>query len=213
LKFGTIEPAAILSYGVIGLGFLLALLAYFLLLREQHAKEPRESILAAINRFMIFSLVLAGLGLTSEVARSFFDPKLAPNPETAVAFDDYFADLRKSYAHASTPDNFKRGTLAVLGQETLKLNLPSGACKRYLVAAQPPSEIDLSWWSNGPGARTVRFESSGSESFKTGTICTDEKPGNETELGLIIKMVKGSGKYAAETYFLSQRIYDAPTPK
>lgn len=31
MKFGTIEPAAILSYRVIGLDFFLALLAYFLL--------------------------------------------------------------------------------------------------------------------------------------------------------------------------------------
>ncbi len=68
MKFGTIEPAAILAYGVIGLGFLLALLAYLLLLREQHATKPRESMLAAIDKFMIFAVVLAGLGLTSKVA-------------------------------------------------------------------------------------------------------------------------------------------------
>ena len=72
MKFGTIDPTAILSYGVIGLGFLLALLAYLLLLREQRAKQPRPSILVAINRFMIFAVALAGLGLTSEVARSYF---------------------------------------------------------------------------------------------------------------------------------------------
>ncbi|PIA71561.1 hypothetical protein [Pseudomonas sediminis] len=208
MKFGTIEPATILSYGVIGLGFLLALLAYFLLLQEQHTKEPRESILAAINRFMIFSLVLAGLGLTSEVVRSFFNQKPTPDPGAVVNFDDYLADLRNSYAHASRPESFKRGTLTVLGQGILRFNLPSGTCKRYLAVAQPPSEIDLSWMSSGPGASAVRVELSGSENFKTGTICTDEKPGSEAEMGLVIKILKGSGEYAIETYFLSQRIYD-----
>jgi hypothetical protein len=52
----------ILSYGVIGLGFLLALLAYRLLTREQKQENPRNAILTAIYIFMVFSVVLCIIG-------------------------------------------------------------------------------------------------------------------------------------------------------
>jgi hypothetical protein len=62
----------ILGYGTIGLGFLLAFLAYRLLNREQSIESPREGILKAISKFMIFSFSLCGLGLSSELAREYF---------------------------------------------------------------------------------------------------------------------------------------------
>jgi hypothetical protein len=67
---GTLDVYSILNYGVIGLGFLLALLAYRLLGREQQNPEPRRSILVAIHVFMIFSVVLCIIGLGSEYLRS-----------------------------------------------------------------------------------------------------------------------------------------------
>jgi hypothetical protein len=83
MSFAQIDPAKILSYGVIGLGFLLALLAYFLLQREQRAVEPRRSILKAIKEFMIFAVVVGCLGLAGEIARSRFAPK--PMDASAVS--------------------------------------------------------------------------------------------------------------------------------
>lgn len=56
----------ILSYGVIGLGFLLALLAYRLLTQEQRITKPRANILKAIYTFMAFSIVLCILGFIGE---------------------------------------------------------------------------------------------------------------------------------------------------
>lgn len=64
-----INPYEILSYGTIGLGFLLAFLAYRLLSKEQHKDEPRKSILGAINTFMAFSIVLCMIGFGSEFFR------------------------------------------------------------------------------------------------------------------------------------------------
>ena len=66
----TVNPYEILSYGTIGLGFLLAFLAYRLLSKEQELKEPRRPILGAINTFMAFSIALCVIGFGSEFFRS-----------------------------------------------------------------------------------------------------------------------------------------------
>jgi len=64
-----IDPTNILSYGVIGLGFLLAFLAYRLSSKEQERVEPRRSILVTIHVFMIFSIILCMIGFGSEYVR------------------------------------------------------------------------------------------------------------------------------------------------
>jgi hypothetical protein len=65
------DVARILSFGTVGLGFLLAFLAYQLLRKEQSVEHPRENILKAINYYMMFSISLCILGLASEVYRDF----------------------------------------------------------------------------------------------------------------------------------------------
>ncbi len=65
-----VDPYQILSYGVIGLGFLLAFLAYRLLTREQQRDEPRPSMVRAIYTFMAFSLFLCVIGFGSEFSKS-----------------------------------------------------------------------------------------------------------------------------------------------
>ncbi len=69
----------ILGLGTIGLGFLLAFLAFRLLNREQNIKAPRDMILTSITRFMIFSFLLCALGLFSEIWRN-YAPKPASEP-------------------------------------------------------------------------------------------------------------------------------------
>jgi hypothetical protein len=64
------NPASVLSYGAIGLGFLLALLAYRLLLREQAQKEPRPPILRAVYYFEVFCIVLVILGALLQFSNS-----------------------------------------------------------------------------------------------------------------------------------------------
>lgn len=60
----------ILGYGVIGLGFLLAFLAFTLLTREQKREAPRGTILAAIYIFMVFSLALCLIGFVADTQKS-----------------------------------------------------------------------------------------------------------------------------------------------
>ena len=57
----------ILQIGAIGLGFLLALLAFLLLGREQKKKEPHPKILRQINIFMGFSVTLCVIGVVPEI--------------------------------------------------------------------------------------------------------------------------------------------------
>ena len=79
-----INPAQILNYGVIGLGFLLAFLAYRLLSKEQQLKEPRKNILKAVNVFMGFSIVLCLIGIGSESIKYLVPTTTPSTPETAV---------------------------------------------------------------------------------------------------------------------------------
>jgi hypothetical protein len=62
--------ANLLSYGAIGLGLALAILAYLLLRTEQQVARPRKPIITAIYVFMCFSLVLSAAGFVSEYLRS-----------------------------------------------------------------------------------------------------------------------------------------------
>lgn len=76
-----IDITRILGIGIIGLGFLLAFLAFRLLNREQAVAKPRETILKAINRFMIFSVGLCIIGLSSELYRLYQSPASSPKSE------------------------------------------------------------------------------------------------------------------------------------
>jgi hypothetical protein len=66
----SLDPAKLLSYGAIGLGFLLAFLAYLLLSHEQKVPKPRQAIIRAIYSFMLFSFVLAMLGFVTELMKN-----------------------------------------------------------------------------------------------------------------------------------------------
>lgn len=59
----------ILQVGVIGLGFLLAVLAYHLLTKEQKQDTPRSVIINSIYVFMFFSIVLCVIGILSQNER------------------------------------------------------------------------------------------------------------------------------------------------
>ncbi len=58
------DVVSILQIGVVGLGFLLAFLAYKLLTQEQNRHPPRNRILLGIYVFMFFSVCLVILGGT-----------------------------------------------------------------------------------------------------------------------------------------------------
>ena len=67
MEWTNMDVLKILQIGVIGLGFLLAVLAYHLLTKEQKQDTPRSDILKSIYVFMSFSVVLCVIGIVSQV--------------------------------------------------------------------------------------------------------------------------------------------------
>jgi len=65
----SINIIEILSFGIIGLGFLLAFMAYRLLALEQNRARTRGNMLRAVYFFMAFSIVLSIIGFASEILR------------------------------------------------------------------------------------------------------------------------------------------------
>jgi TolA-binding protein len=59
--------SSLLAYGAIGLGCILAVLAYFLLRKEQDQPKPRKQVLTSVYVFMAFSLTLTCLGFGAEL--------------------------------------------------------------------------------------------------------------------------------------------------
>ena len=157
---------------------------------------------------MLFSVVLCSIGIASELVKGVNNGSALGTEKTTPSFDSTVAELRKTYAHASKPENFLKGPLKELEQATLNLEFTRGRCEDYLVVAEENNEIDISWYTNGPGARDVKVTKSGDTYFKTGSICTSENKSGEASIGLIVKMIKGSGKFSAETYFSSQLVSD-----
>ena len=67
MEWTNLDVLKILQVGVIGLGFLLALLAYHLLTKEQTQETPRPDILKSIYVFMSFSVTLCVIGVASQL--------------------------------------------------------------------------------------------------------------------------------------------------
>lgn len=77
----------ILSCGTIGLGFLLAFLAYSIIRREQEREgSVRKKILNSCYIFMFFSIILVGLGFLSEKLKliDHIEPQNTPNERTKL---------------------------------------------------------------------------------------------------------------------------------
>lgn len=71
-----LEFVEILGLGVIGLAFLLAVLAYLLLMEEQKKTEPSDKFIKATYVYMAFCLALTIIGLASVPINMFFDSKI-----------------------------------------------------------------------------------------------------------------------------------------
>lgn len=65
--FDNLDVVKILGFGVIGLGLLLAILAFWLLQKEQSKSSPSAEILKSVKRFMIFSVVLCVIGVGAQL--------------------------------------------------------------------------------------------------------------------------------------------------
>lgn len=78
-----LDIAKVLSFGAIGLGFLLALFAYRLLAAEQGRANSRASMLKAVYVFMAFSIVLTLIGLAQVSMQA--PPRPIPDTDTVAS--------------------------------------------------------------------------------------------------------------------------------
>jgi hypothetical protein len=76
INFGPDDVVKILGVGIAGLAFLLAVLAFWLLQKEQEKKQPNRSILRSIYVFEGFAICLSIIGLASEIYRWNHDEKV-----------------------------------------------------------------------------------------------------------------------------------------
>jgi hypothetical protein len=65
--FKNIDVLEILKLGAIGLGFLLAAMAFILIRREQKRQKPNEGVMRITRIFMTFSLLIMILGIASQL--------------------------------------------------------------------------------------------------------------------------------------------------
>src|SRR5882724_2622273 len=79
-----IDATKALSYGAIGLGCILAILAYRLLAKEQQQKEVRDKVIRAIYAFMVFSFLLTACGIVTEYLREINGAALATKDDDIV---------------------------------------------------------------------------------------------------------------------------------
>lgn len=195
----------ILGYGVIGLGFLLALLSYRLLSKEQQRDQPRLVMLRSIMIFMAFSIALCVVGLCSNFLDENPQKKVDDSQDT---FKEHFSKLRLDLAHGEKPLQFKYGEIKESAKETLKVKIPAGSTVRYLMAVSENSTPEFGYWADYPDGGGVEVTESEGQLYKTGYISS--KNDKSAEVGLYIEMKLGSAKYGIETYFVSQKVYDLP---
>jgi hypothetical protein len=87
-------PIDALKYGLIGLGFLLALLSFLLLQNEQRRNPPRKVIFRQIYSFMAFSLCLMGFGLFGQSYSALSSSSGADSSLDAAYEGDWNFELR-----------------------------------------------------------------------------------------------------------------------
>jgi hypothetical protein len=85
----------LLSYGAIGLGCILAVLAYLLISAEQKRAAPRRRLLSSIYVFMAFSLALTTLGFGAELWKESLDQNAKAQTDKLA---DEIASLQKQIA-------------------------------------------------------------------------------------------------------------------
>lgn len=105
-----IELPEILKYGIIGLGALLAVLAYFLITKEQNSTNERPKLISSIYAYMVFSIALIIIGAVAETQKKSFDAKVA-----RLASDSSVNSLSK----AEKSDNFFLGTWKGTGKDLI----------------------------------------------------------------------------------------------
>jgi hypothetical protein len=132
-----LDPVKLLSYGAIGLGCILAILAFFLLRKEQDREAPRRAMLTSVYVFMAFSLALALAGFVSEQLRYSTAAALEAKGHALADLEAKAKDQQRDLDAAREKDQ-KMGLKLAVAQGVLKtaLKQKEGALDR-LRQAQP----------------------------------------------------------------------------
>jgi hypothetical protein len=195
----------LLGYGIIGLGLVLAILAFRLLQSEQKQRIPRQPLLTAIYVFAAFSLLLVAAGIfaemkhtqsTSNRAQS-LQPWARPGPWTAEDFSDVLKATRAKIVSGLTLVESTKGDLEMGERKAMPIAFASDQCKVYFAMTKPSAEIDASI-EVSEFAVVTAFGREPHISF--GRICLTKDRTYGAVLS--VKMMKGSGPFVAEAYEL-----------
>jgi hypothetical protein len=193
----------LLGYGISGLGLSLAILSYRLLSQEQKIKQPRSMILTSIYVYMVFSLLLAGAGLSYEIYKINSSKSVVvdiKNPHSvpeSMWYDVLKATRTKLFKDAQ-PKEYNRGNLSTGEQSETYISIPAGGCRMYFSMTRPPAKIAVSILT--PSERTIVSSPLGTEPhFAYGRVCAP-KAQNEALAVLEVKMIEGEGPFVAEAY-------------
>jgi len=137
-----------LRYGAIGLGAILAVLAYRLLRREQEQPEPRKPVLVATFVYMAFSLILFGAGFALELLRVgtfVHEPALNASADRSGRRGQSDVRNRSSEISAASPED-DLSAVDVTGDWDFQVVASAGVDNsgRRFEINQPPSSFRIS---------------------------------------------------------------------
>ncbi|MET3990583.1 hypothetical protein ABID65_002218 [Bradyrhizobium sp. S3.9.2] len=181
-----------LSYGAIGLGLAVAVLATILLISKS----------AAAVRFMQFALVLVVIGSAVELLRIY-----AANAATWRVFvasqnlpDEFWNDFllsrqQKMFGLAEPTDEYTSGSFKEGDTKTVQIHIPKGECRYYFAAVRPPAKVSVQLHDNASNARTLRA----TDYYRTGKICVPSASSTH-EIGLQVQMTDSDGQFSISAF-------------
>ncbi|MCB0397576.1 MAG: hypothetical protein KDD36_13050 [Flavobacteriales bacterium] len=132
--FSNLDVVEILKLGGIGLAFLLALLSFFILRREQKTEQPRKPILLSMGFFMVFSLIMLVITVVSDkatagaalkitfgnTALNLFEPSV--KSQSDLSSNDYFIDSQLGIAFKKPSDKWTKVKAGRTMEELLRIS-------------------------------------------------------------------------------------------
>ena len=167
-----------LSYGAIGLGLALAVLAFLLLTAEQKVAKPRKQIIKATYIFMIFSLFLSGAGFSLEIYKLSHQPDNAPplfGSSDAVWNDIVRATRSKLFGVSAPRKEYGSGYLTKDKSLSISAATDFGQCSHYFAMTKPPAEIKVEVFRRNPYGSVTVLGTEPHMSF--GRFCEGKGPG------------------------------------
>ncbi|WP_263358636.1 hypothetical protein [Acidicapsa ligni] len=156
------DPSKLLSYGAIGLGFLLAFLAYRLLSDEgKREPYPRKEMVRAIYAFMVFAFLLSFLGFSSELAKSLYVPKSLASAPNTKPVDMQSSDTKPLEPKVSTSTVVPaKKVVAARVVKSVDFTLLTPVLKSPIIGSELdsfPREITFEW-AEVPGAVAYKVQ-------------------------------------------------------